>query len=108
KLGFDRAGNTLAIGLLVVQDGNRFGLDFFYDELGGGRTLLIVAPDGAEDHVVVLAIGDGRRSGRRRDHYNAFVVIDVGGGYGGAGTYVPNDITDFVVDHAVGHYRTLL
>src|SRR3546814_16437404 len=33
----DRAGDTLTIGLLVMQDGNRRRLDFFYDELGSGR-----------------------------------------------------------------------
>src|SRR5690606_6145138 len=88
EFALDRAGDALAVGLLVVQHRDLRRLDLFNDELGGGGALLIVAPDGAEDHVVILAVGDGRRGGRGRHHDDAFVVVDVGGGNGGARAHV--------------------
>src|SRR5690606_18920558 len=49
-------GYALTIGLLVVQHRDFLGLDLFNDELGGGGALLVIAADGAENRVVVLAV----------------------------------------------------
>ena len=50
----------------------------------------------------------GGRGGRRRDHDDPFVVVDVGSGYGCARADVAHYETDLVVHHAVGYYRALL
>jgi hypothetical protein len=54
-------GNALAVRLLVVQHGDLLGLELLGDELGGRGALLVVAADGAEDEVVVLAVGQRGR-----------------------------------------------
>src|SRR5699024_5395590 len=101
-------GNALTVGLLIVQYSNFFRLDMFDDNLGCRWALLIVAPNGAEDHVIALAVGNGRRGGRRRNHDDTFVVINVGSSNGSARTNVADDIIDAVVDDTVSDHGTLL
>ncbi|MCY1546350.1 hypothetical protein D9M68_823420 [compost metagenome] len=91
-----------------MQHGDLLVLDLFQDELGGRGALLVVAADGAEDELVVLAVGQGRRRGRRGHHDHAFVVVDIRGGDGGARAHVAHDETDLAVDDAVGGDRALL
>ncbi|MNY33607.1 hypothetical protein D3C86_1678920 [compost metagenome] len=61
-----------------------------------------VQANGAE-HQFVTAGGDVRAGGRRADHQDAFVFVDVGRRLSGAGTEVTDHELDFVVDDLVGH-----
>src|SRR5690606_36695319 len=83
ELNANRCGDALPVGLPVVQYGDGLRLDGLDDEFGRGGALLIVAPDGAADHFIVLAVGHRRGGGRGRDHQHAFAVVNVGGGNGG-------------------------
>src|SRR5690606_24768856 len=108
EIGLDSRGNALAVRLLVVEHGHGLGLDLLGDEFRGGGTLLVVAADGAEDHVVVLAVGHQGRGGGRGDHDHAFVVVDGRCGDRGTGAHVAHDVVDLFSDDAVGHDRTFL
>src|SRR5690606_7671891 len=46
-------GNALTVRLFVVQNSDSLRLDGFNNELGSGRALLIVAPNGAENHFII-------------------------------------------------------
>src|SRR5690606_2595782 len=84
ELRTNRGSNPLPVRLLVMKHGNGFGLDGFNDELRSSRTLLVIATDGAENHLVVLAVGYGRSSGGRGNHEDPFTVVNIRGGNGGA------------------------
>src|SRR5690606_13008425 len=108
EIGLDSRGNALAVRLLIVEHGHGLGLDLLGDEFRGGGTLLVVAADGAEDHVVVLAVGHRGRGGGRGGRDHACVVGDGRGGDRGTGAHVAHDVVDLFIDDAVGHDRTLL
>ena len=94
-------GDAFAVLLLVVDDGQLLGLDLGGDIFAGGRALLVVGADGAEHHLVFL-LGDGGVGGRRGNHENAFVLVQLRGGLGGAGTEMADHELDFLVDDLVG------
>ena len=103
-----RGGNALAIRLFVVQHGHFFGLGFVDDELGSRWPLLVIAANGAEDEVKILALGQCGRRGRGGNDHHAFVVVNRGGGDGSAGAHRADDVTNFVVHHPVGGHGALL
>src|SRR5690606_30549763 len=69
------SGDTFTVLLLVVHDRNTLGL-LAGDVVASDRTLHAVQADGAE-HQFVAALGDLRAGGRRSNHQNTFVFIDV-------------------------------
>src|SRR5690606_24850340 len=96
------------VGLLVVQDGDGFGLDGVDDVVGGKRTLLVVAPDGAEEIVRLDGVGDQRRRGSGRDGDDAFLLVYVDGRHRGARARVRHGELRALVDDPVGGRNGLL
>ncbi|MNT11447.1 hypothetical protein D3C72_1463290 [compost metagenome] len=103
-----RAGDALAVRLLVVQHGDLLRLDLADDVLGGGRALLVVAANGAEDELALLGLGQLRRGGRRRDHHDAFVFVDIRCRNRRAGAHVANHEANVLAHDLVGHRHGLL
>ena len=71
-------GETLAVGGLVVEDGDVLALVVLRDVLGGDQALLIVAAADAR-HVPELALGEQRVGRGRRDLQHVAVGIGFGG-----------------------------
>ncbi len=94
-------GETLAVRRLVVDDGDLLILQMLGDVLAGDGALLIVATAGAE-HVPQLALGYQRVGGRRRDHQDAVVDVDLGCRQGDAGIEVADDEVDAIAKEIVG------
>ena len=94
-------GEALAVGRAVVDDG-----DLLAQVAGGvladGQPLLHVVGDGAIDQLEALLgeLGIGRGRGNHRD---AGLVVNAGGGNGGAGVQVANHALDAGVTQALGH-----
>ncbi len=100
-------GEPLAVGGLVVDDGDLLVLEIAERQIGPQLALLVVAAAGAEG-VPQLAVGDlgiGRRGG---DEQDVVVGIDFGGGDGDAGVEVADDELDAVADELVGDRDALL
>src|SRR4029077_18999003 len=70
-------GETLAVGGLVVEDGDVLALVVLGDVFGGDQALLIVAAADAR-HVPELALGEQRVGGSRRELQSVTVGIGVG------------------------------
>src|SRR5690606_4162622 len=87
--------------------GHGLGLDLVGNEVAGGRALQVVQADGAEDQLIA-ARGDVRAGGRGGDHQDAFVLVDVRGRLGGAGTQVADHEGNAIVDDLVGDRHGLL
>src|SRR5690606_5672646 len=104
----DLRGDTAAIGLLVVQNGNRLGLERFSNVASGKGTLLVVAADGTEEVMRLDGVGDQRRGGARGDGNDAFVLVHVHGWNSGAGAGMGYGKLGAGVDHAVGSRYGLL
>src|SRR5262245_36145156 len=94
-------GETLAIGRLVVHDGDFLALEILEDVIGCDGALLIVAPTGAED-VPEIALGHRWIGGRRGDHEHAVFLVHLGGRNGDAGIEVANDEFHTIADELVG------
>ena len=101
-----RVREALAVGRLVVDDGDLFALQFVSRELGPDEALLVVAPAGPEG-VPEAAIGHFRVGRRRRDEQDAVFRIDVGGGNGHARIEMADDELDAVADELVGDRNAL-
>src|SRR5690606_41475123 len=69
-------GAAFAVLLLVVNHGDVFRFDVVGDEVAGGGALQAVEADGAEDQFIA-ARSDVRAGGRRGNHQDAFVFVDV-------------------------------
>src|SRR6185437_14902261 len=100
-------GEALAVGRLVIDDGDLLALEVLGDIPAGNQALLIVASAGAED-VPHVAFGDGRIGGRRRDLQNAVFLVDLGRRDGDAGIIVADDEFDAVGGELVGDRDALL
>jgi hypothetical protein len=99
-------GEALAVGALVVDDGDLLALEVLGQVGAGHQALLVVATHDAED-VLQAALGD-LRVGRHRRHRDLRLVVDVGGRDRRARTPVAVHEDDLLVDHRVGHRNGLL
>ncbi len=89
-----------------MNNGNALGV-LAGNIVAGNRTLHAVQTNGAEDQLIA-ALGNFRAGGSRGHHQDAFILVDVGGGLGGAGAQVAHHETNAVVDQAVGYGDRLL
>ena len=103
----DRIDQSLAIRLLVVQEGDVLRLDDIGDVGGAHRRALQVGADGAQDGAVTL-LRQLRRSGRGGNHHDAVLVVNLGGGHGGRRTEVADDELHAVINNLVGDRHRLL
>src|SRR4029077_21212570 len=88
-------GEALAVGGLVVDEGDLLAFEVGEDIAAGDLALLIVAAAGAEN-VPHAALGDGRIGRGRRDLEDAVFLVDFGGRDGDAGIVVADDEFDAV------------
>src|SRR5690606_16570471 len=101
-----RRGDAFAVLLFVMHDRNSLGFDVVGNVVASSRALHVIQTDGAENQLVATR-GDVRAGGCRRDHQDAFVLIDVGGRLGRAGTQVADYEGNAIVDDLVGHRHGL-
>ena len=100
------SGNTFTVLLLVVNDSNALRA-LGGDVAGRNRSLHAVQTDGTE-YQLIATLGDLRAGGSRGYHQDAFILVDVRGGLGGAGAQVADHEAHAVVDQAVGNGHGLL
>src|SRR6266436_2828809 len=90
-------GKALAVGGLVMDDGDALAFEFRRNERAGHDALLVVASAHPENVPHAGAIGDLGIGGGRRNHQHAVLKVDVGSRDGDAGVEVADD--EF---HAIG------
>ena len=90
-----------------MHDRDLLAFEILGNVIGGDRSLLVVAPAGAED-VPHVAFGDLGIGGRGRDHEHAVLLVDLGGRNGDAGIEVADDEFDAVADELVGDRHAFL
>src|SRR5262249_16605333 len=90
-------GEALAVGGLVVDDGDALAFEFRGNERTGHDALLVVAPAHTKYVPRAGAISDLGIGGGRRNHQHPVLKIDVGGRDSDAGVEVADDEL-----HAVG------
>src|SRR5579883_2336521 len=100
-------GETLAVGRLVVHEGDLLALEPLRDDRAGDAALLVVAAAHAED-VPHLAIGDLRVGGGGRDLEDAVLLVDFRGRDGDAGVEVADHELDAVGGEFVGDGHAFL
>ena len=98
---------ALAVGRLVVDDGDLLALELVAGQFRPQHALLVVTAAGAE-RVPQLAVGDLRIGGCRRDEQDAVLRIDVGRGDRDARIKVADHELDAVADELVGDGNALL
>ncbi|MNT24831.1 hypothetical protein D3C72_1603280 [compost metagenome] len=91
-----------------MQDGHRLDAFLGNDVPGRRRALLVVATDGAEDELALLALGQLRRGRGRRHHHHALVLVDLRGGNRRSRTEVADHEPDPLADDLVGDRHGLL
>ena len=103
---FGFVGETLAIGRLVVEDGDLLR-PLAAEKFRGDGALLIVAAAGAEDRLDA-AFGDFRIGRTGRDLDDVVLGVDVRGRHGDAGIEMADDEGDLIADEFIGDRDALL
>src|SRR6185503_8232534 len=103
----DLVGEALAVGGLVVDEGDLLRLQLVRDVRGDGRALLVVAAHGAE-HGLHAALGELRVGGRARDHRDPGLAVDLRGGDRDARVQVAHHGGDLGVHELLGDGRAHL
>src|SRR6185312_4753817 len=98
----DLVREALAVRGLVVDDRDLLRLELARDVGGDRRALLVVAAHGAE-HRLHAALGERRVGRGARDHRDAGLRVDLGGGDRDAGVQVPDHRGDLRVDELLRH-----